>query len=167
MFIYIRILDDWSMNIIIPPRTAWVTSLLGGSLKNCHPLSLFALSSAKVIPSAKVVSPPGLGYNLMKKSLSVFLKSIAPVDRRSSAAGTAAASSALSGSVTATQTVRTTLTNCLWTSNVWPQVRLLLGSQLEALHQCQRRHRLPGILPATYGRNKRRRDQESFFLHRN
>lgn len=51
--------------------------------------------------------------NLMKKWLSLFLQSIAPVDQRNFAAGTAAVFSALSGSVTAMQTVLTTLTNCL------------------------------------------------------
>lgn len=81
---------------------------------------------------------------LKKKHLPLFLQYIAPVDQRSFAAGTAAVSSALSGSVTAMQTVPTTLTNCLWTSNAWPQVRLLFGSQLESLHQCHKRATWPG-----------------------
>lgn len=60
------------------------------------------------------------------------------------------------------QTVLTTLTNCLWISNAWPQVSLLFGSQLESLHQCHRQHHLPRKPVGPYGRNKRHNNQQSF-----
>lgn len=48
----------------------------------------------------------------LHEKVSLFLQPTPPADQRNSAAGTAAASSALSGSVTATLTVPTTRTNC-------------------------------------------------------
>lgn len=52
----------------------------------------------------------------------------------------------------ATRTVPTTLTNCLWTLNVWLQVRLLLGSQLDS--QCHQQHQSPRKLVRIYAANK-------------
>jgi len=80
----------------------------------------------------------------------IFLQSIAPVDLRNFAVGTAAVFSALSGSATATQTAPITLTNCLWTLNVLLQVRLLFGSQLESLHKCHQLHWSPKKLVGSY-----------------
>lgn len=95
-------------------------------------------------------------------SVSLLPQSIAPVAPASSAAGTDAVFSARSGSATATRTVPTTLTNCLWISNVWPQVRLLFGFQLESLHQCHQKQRLPGKASGDIWQKQKTRGELSF-----
>ncbi len=133
----------WAMAIIILPSASFFST------------SFTEFCQSHTLNWSWVTAKPKC--NLMKKHLSLFLKSIAPVDQRSFAAGTVAVFSALSGSVMATQTVLTTLTSCLWTSNVWLQVRLLFGSQLESLHLCLQQQHTPRKLAGTYGGNKRRR----------